>query len=58
VDYYNLAGAAKGTVQQGIMTWTGADACFCMAAPGQPRPTDFECPAGSGRTYSRWRPKT
>ncbi len=55
IDYYNVGGAAKGAMQQGIMRWQGASACFCMAAPGQARPGDFECPAGSGRTLSQWR---
>ena len=57
VDYYNLGGASKGSVQHGIMKWIGEEACFCMAAPGQPRPTDFTCPSGSGRTFSQWRLK-
>ena len=57
VDYYNLGGEAKGTLQHGLLQWQGAEACFCMAAPGQPRPGDFTCPAGSGRTFSRWGPK-
>jgi len=57
VDYYNIGGFSRGTVQQGIMKWMGDDACFCMAAPGQPRPGDFESTAGSGRTLSRWRPQ-
>ncbi|MEK6644937.1 MAG: TIGR03067 domain-containing protein [Planctomycetota bacterium] len=57
VDYFNKCGIANGTVQHGIIKWIGDDACFCMAAPGQDRPRDFECPAGSGRTVSRWRPK-
>ena len=57
VDYYNLDGATKGTLQHGLMQWSGDEACFCMAAPGQPRPEDFTCPAGSGRTFSQWRPK-
>jgi len=55
IDYFNLGGAAKGSMQQGIMRWHGSSACFCMAAPGQPRPGDFECPVGSGRTLSQWR---
>jgi len=58
VDYYNLGGGSKGTVQFGITKWIGGEACFCMAAPGQPRPTDFESAPGSGRTFSRWRPET
>jgi len=57
IDYFNLAGMSKGAVQLGIMEWRGEEVCFCMAAPGQPRPTDFTCDAGSGRTQSQWRPK-
>jgi uncharacterized protein (TIGR03067 family) len=57
VNYYNIGGFSKGTVQQGIMKWMGNDACFCMAAPGQPRPGDFESTVGSGRTMSQWRPQ-
>lgn len=56
IDYYNTGGEAFGTVQRGIMKWNGDNACFCMAAPGGPRPSDFECPSGSGRTLSEWRP--
>ena len=56
VDYFNVGGQAKGAVQHGIMQWVGDEVCFCMAAPNQPRPTDFTCPAGSGRTLSQWRP--
>lgn len=57
VDYYNTCGTAAGTLQLGIMKWMGNDACFCMASPGQPRPCDFNCPPGSGRTLSQWRLK-
>ncbi len=57
VDYYNLAGACKGTLQYGLLEWIGDEACLCMAAPDQPRPADFSCPAGSGRTFSQWRLK-
>ncbi len=57
VDYFNLDGACPGALQLGLMKWTGDDACFCMAAAGDPRPTDFTSPAGSGRTYSQWRPQ-
>jgi uncharacterized protein (TIGR03067 family) len=55
LDYYHLTGPAKGTVQQGIMEWRGDEACFCMAAPGGTRPSDFACPKGSGQTLSQWR---
>ena len=57
VDYYNLDGACKGAIQLGLLKWIGDEACFCMAAPGDPRPADFTCPAGSGRTFSQWRRK-
>jgi uncharacterized protein (TIGR03067 family) len=57
VDYYNLNGTMKGSIQLGIMQWIGDEACFCMSAPGQPRATDFTCAAGSGRTLSQWRLK-
>lgn len=57
VDYLCIDGPHKGMVQRGIMEWRGADACFCTAAPGQPRPTEFQSPEGSGRTLSIWRPK-
>ena len=57
VDYYNTGGACKGTIQYGLLKWIGDEACFCMAAPGQPRPGDFTCPAASGRTFSQWQLK-
>ena len=57
VDYYNLEGASKGAIQLGLMKWIDDDACFCMAAPSDPRPADFTCLAGSGRTFSQWRLK-
>jgi uncharacterized protein (TIGR03067 family) len=55
IDYYSLCGPTKGTIQHGIMQWIGDDACFNMASAGQPRPNDFNCPAGSGRLLSQWR---
>jgi uncharacterized protein (TIGR03067 family) len=57
VDYYNLDGMCKGAIQHGLLKWIGDEACFCMAAPGHPRPEDFTCPSGSGRTLSQWRTK-
>lgn len=57
VDYYNLCGQAKGTVQHGIMKWVSDAICVNMASPGQPRPNDFTAAAGSGRTLSQWRSK-
>ena len=57
VDYLNVGGMAPGTIQLGLMKWDGDEACFCMGAPGQPRPDDFSCAPGSGRTLSQWRRK-
>jgi uncharacterized protein (TIGR03067 family) len=57
VDYLHLARPFPGRVSLGIMEWAGGDVRICMAAPGQPRPTDFTCMAGSGRTLSVWRRK-
>ncbi len=57
VDYYNVGGMYPGTVQLGLLRWSGGEACFCMGAPGQPRPDDFTAAAGSQRTLSQWRRK-
>jgi uncharacterized protein (TIGR03067 family) len=56
VDYCHITGPVKGILQLGIMRWSGAEVCSCMAPPGAPRPTDFTCPPGSGHTLSQWRP--
>jgi len=55
VDYFNVDGECRGLIQHGIFKWVRDEACFCMAAPGHPRPDDFACVAGSGRTLSEWR---
>ena len=57
VDYLNLAGKGKGSLSLGLFKWDGEEAVYCMAAPGAPRPSDFSCDAGSGRTLSRWKRK-
>ncbi|OAI38894.1 hypothetical protein AYO40_06225 [Planctomycetaceae bacterium SCGC AG-212-D15] len=57
VDYYNLAGPARGTIQLGIMKWVDDAVCFSVAGPGQPRPTDFDGLAGDKPTVSQWRRK-
>ena len=53
VAYRNIGGAAKGSDQLGIMEWRGEEAWFCMASPGQPRPTTFD--PGPSRTLSVWK---
>jgi uncharacterized protein (TIGR03067 family) len=57
VDYLNLSGPKRGSVSLGIMKLAGEEVVFCMAAPGAPRPSDFSCEKGSGRTLSRWKRK-
>jgi uncharacterized protein (TIGR03067 family) len=56
VDYLNLAGHQGDTVSRGIMEWVGDDVRFLMAAPGHPRPADFNVPLAKG-TLSQWRRK-
>lgn len=55
VDYQNIGGINAGKSQLGIFRWEGDNACFCIAAPGDPRPKDFTSLPGSGRTLSRWK---
>ncbi|MES1258946.1 MAG: TIGR03067 domain-containing protein [Gemmatimonadota bacterium] len=55
IDYFNLHGPARGSIQHGIMAWDGKVARFCMAAPDAPRPADFSVTAGDGRTLSHWK---
>jgi hypothetical protein len=54
VDYLDLDGPQAGTVSRGIMEWVGDEVRFLMAGSGQPRPTDFSVPLGTG-TLSQWR---
>lgn len=55
IDYLGLSGAAKGRISLGILDWNGRELRVNMAAPGAPRPADFNCVRGSGRTLSQWR---
>jgi uncharacterized protein (TIGR03067 family) len=57
VEYLNLAGKGKGSLSLGLFRWDGEEAVYCMGAPGAPRPSDFSCEPGSGRTFSRWKRK-
>jgi uncharacterized protein (TIGR03067 family) len=57
VDYCHIGGQTPGALQLGIIEWRDDVACFCMSPPGGERPSDFSCPAGSGRTLSCWRQK-
>jgi len=53
VDYLNIGHGPK-TVTLGIMAIEGDRIRVCMSAAGDPRPTDFSCSKGSGRTFSEW----
>jgi uncharacterized protein (TIGR03067 family) len=57
VDYLNLEGPIKGTLQFGILKWENNEACFCMAPPGAPRPADFISRSENGYAFSQWRLK-
>jgi len=57
IDYLNVGRGPK-TVTLGILEWTeGNELRVCMATAGSPRPSDFSCNAGSGRTLSQWKRK-
>ena len=57
VDYLHVGRSLKGKVTLGILELQGARVRICMAPAGQPRPTDFSCELGSGRTLSAWKRK-
>lgn len=54
IDYLNTGGNAKGTSQLGIMEWRDGSVCFCMGAPGGPRPVEFVSTPENGTTLSIW----
>jgi uncharacterized protein (TIGR03067 family) len=55
IDYINTAGSNKGKSQQGIYEFEGGLLKICVAAPGKPRPKDFQSDRGDGRTFTVWR---
>jgi uncharacterized protein (TIGR03067 family) len=55
IDYINTAGSNKGKSQQGIYEFEGELLKICVAAPGKPRPTQFQSDRGDGRTFTVWR---
>jgi uncharacterized protein (TIGR03067 family) len=55
IDYLNLAGANKGKTQYGIYEFDGDALKFCVAAPGAPRPTQFQSEPGDGGTLTVWK---
>jgi uncharacterized protein (TIGR03067 family) len=48
-------GGGVSVVSQGIYEFSGDTYRVCFAAPGEPRPTDFTCGPGSGRSLQVWR---
>jgi uncharacterized protein (TIGR03067 family) len=57
IDYLHLDGPATGQIQQGILSLTGDEVQFCLAKPGDPRPSEFTSKSGSGITLSTWQRK-
>jgi uncharacterized protein (TIGR03067 family) len=55
IDYVNTAGSNKGKSQQGIYEFDGDRLKICAAAPGKPRPTQFQSDRGDGRTFTVWK---
>jgi uncharacterized protein (TIGR03067 family) len=55
IDYLNLAGANQGKPQYGIYEFAGDVLKFCVAAPGAPRPAQFQSEPGDGRTLTIWK---
>jgi uncharacterized protein (TIGR03067 family) len=56
IDYVNTAGSNNGKMQQGIYEFEGELLKICVAAPGKPRPTQFQSDRGDSRTFTVWRP--
>lgn len=55
VDYRNTAGASKGKTQLGIYEFEARLLKVCVAAPGDPRPSEFRSTPGDGRTLTVWK---
>ena len=55
IEYDNTAGSNKGKTQQGIYEFEGDLLKLCVAAPGKPRPTQFQSDRGDGRTFTVWK---
>ncbi len=53
----HMSGGLKRKLQLGILSWEGDTLVVNMAAPGKPRPTDFQSKVGSMQTISHWRVK-
>jgi uncharacterized protein (TIGR03067 family) len=56
IDYLNI-GKGPRVISRGILDLAGPEMRVCMAKAGDPRPSEFSCESGSGRTLSTWRRK-
>ncbi|HTS27423.1 MAG TPA: TIGR03067 domain-containing protein [Bryobacteraceae bacterium] len=55
IDMLHTEGMHVGKTQLAIYECDGQKLRLCSAAPGQPRPTDFESRKGDGRTLAEWK---
>jgi uncharacterized protein (TIGR03067 family) len=55
IDYVSLQGTHQGKRQAGIFERDGETLKICMAAPGKPRPGEFESKGKDGRSFTTWR---
>jgi uncharacterized protein (TIGR03067 family) len=55
IDYWLGSANDPSKAWQGIYELNGDTFRDCMAPPGQPRPTEFAVPPGSGRTMQTFR---
>jgi len=55
IDYVNTAGSNQGKTQEGIYELDGGLLRVCVAAPGGPRPMQFQSNRGDGRTFTVWK---
>lgn len=55
IDYLVASGPASGQRQYGIYTFDGKTLTTCIAALGNPRPTDFSAARGDGKLLTSWR---
>ncbi len=54
IEYLNTSGPQKGKTQRGIYEFEGRILRVCVAAPGDPRPTEFRSTPGDRRTLTIW----
>jgi len=57
IDYVNTSGPNKGKAQHGIYKLEGDILTICVAAPGEPRPAEFESVEDDHRTFTVWKRK-